>query len=45
MEDTVAKVPKWLATNFREKTSQATTADPFALNGASEVAGEFILPG
>jgi len=42
MEDTVAKVPKWLAANFREKTSQATTADRFSLKGASEVASEFI---
>jgi hypothetical protein len=42
MEDTVAKVPKWLATNFRDKTSQAATADRFALKGASEVAGAFI---
>jgi hypothetical protein len=42
MEDIVAKVAKWLATNFREKTGQATTADRFALKGASEVAGEFI---
>jgi hypothetical protein len=42
MEATVAKVPKSLATIFRERTSQATAADRFALKGASEVAGEFI---